>query len=397
MTKYRFSVSEKTAIWSAWNETCFICEQHARYEDCTIDHVLPEYLKDRPEKLQAIRNEWLDASFPGFQINDFCNWAPAHNKCNNKKGSYTAPVTAIWLKQVQQKLPTVLANFKRLQKHSNSDNILANMAAAIQRGDVSARSVQNLLDAMETHEDNPFVITFALNVEDLANFPQLDEHLKGGYPALCDWLEADLQQHLGSILSTSFHYAEPSLRTGETLSVRMLFPGLDGDEVQAFDRKWWEIHAEGTYRDLHDTEYIEDYPPTRKVVFDEPIPVKIDPVNHPAPEHARFSVVSYELYDRTQEEIAMRKLRQSEWPRNRQLDDTQLWRELRAHPGGHVVIINAEGDREKLDLFKYLLLVGLEHEFADCTPVDWQDYRRELRDWYDEYTPSPDDEDEPPA
>ena len=81
--KHKFSSPERFALWQIHKFQCFWCGEPLRIVDCTVDHVIPESLLEKPDALQR-RHDYY--SLPeGFEINNFCNWVPCHAKCNSKK------------------------------------------------------------------------------------------------------------------------------------------------------------------------------------------------------------------------------------------------------------------------------------------------------------------------
>src|SRR5690348_17136401 len=106
MTKHRFSYVERYSLWKAYDGRCFYCEKPLDFPEMAIDHVVPEWLSEHPEKLGALRAKYkIDLNGPGFQINDFGNWVPAHPlRCNGRKGGDIFPkrLTLLLLQEVQR-------------------------------------------------------------------------------------------------------------------------------------------------------------------------------------------------------------------------------------------------------------------------------------------------------
>ena len=87
MKKYKFSQIERFVIWKAYNYLCFYCGQNLKWRDLTIDHLFPECLLDNQKGFATIKKVYCLKR--DFCINDFVNWVPAHDACNNKKGDYS--------------------------------------------------------------------------------------------------------------------------------------------------------------------------------------------------------------------------------------------------------------------------------------------------------------------
>ena len=256
MSKHAFRINQRIAIWRAWDEACYICRKPLDYLQLEIDHVIPETVLDDPVELQKVRDAWkIDESFPGFQINDFCNWAPAHRTpCNGSKTDYYAPWTMVCLEMVRERLPRVYRELEKLTKKKQQNTALADVDAALERGDVTEEEVQELLDSRPALTTDPVVLTFSLAIDDLYQNPEFNER-QLDYPSLCDWLEKDLQEYLATIIDTPFEYSQESERSGETLSVRIVFPDLDPNQLAKFSRSWWTIVEAVPFRVLYDTPY----------------------------------------------------------------------------------------------------------------------------------------------
>lgn len=264
MSSYRFTLSQRTAIHRAYDEKCFYCGKLLTWRELTIDHVLPERLLGDPEGLRRIRVEYeLDSNFPNFSINDYCNWVPAHSDCNSRKGAdiYPKKATLFFLREVQKRLPRVEKELSRCARHQRRGRILGNLAIAYENGDVSSKEIIALMQELEYERihNQPIVITFGLVIEEVLQSGMLGKDISKEEPYLYDWLENNLVNQLRALLSCSFHYTEPSLRDGECLSVRLVFPGLDLIEIRGFYSPWWEILEATSYYEIYGITYEEAY------------------------------------------------------------------------------------------------------------------------------------------
>ena len=93
----------------------------------------------------------------------------------------------------------------------------------------------------DEHAEEPLVLSFGLMIEDVVNSEALSRDVPRDYPYLCDWLELDLVNNLRAIITTPFHYTQPSERWGDGLSVRIVFPDLNDLELERLNLPWWEI------------------------------------------------------------------------------------------------------------------------------------------------------------
>lgn len=268
MSNYRFTYVQRAALLHAYGMRCFYCKEPLKLTELTIDHVLPERLLYNQQELRRIRVEYeLDSNFPGFSINDYCNWVPTHSDCNSRKRAsiYPKRMALFYLQQVQEKLPKVEEEIRRLTRDQRKDRVLGNLAAALEKGVVSRQELARLLDEVDRKRilDQPIVVAFGLVIKEVLQSGRLSEDVPKDPPYLYDWLENDLVNQLRSLLSCSFHYTEPSLRDGECLSARLVFLGLDPNEFQRFYSPWWQVLEVMSFYEIYGTTYEEAYPPSQ--------------------------------------------------------------------------------------------------------------------------------------
>lgn len=271
MSTYRFRAEEKHAIWSGHGARCFYCGRPLEYQEATTDHVLPERLASEPAEMRRIRSKYeLDQNFPGFSVNDFCNWVPSCLDCNSNKGSKVPDKTTAngYLQRVHQRLPKVLKELKRLLQRWTTGKALASLEMALERGTLSIQQPALILQRARRRAlaTEPVLMAFGLNFAELLEEDQLGPEVPREYPAACDWLEEKLQKEVYQALPHHFHYPEPSLRTGETLSVRLVFPDLPLAELKESEVNalagsvWpWEILEIATYAQIYGLSYRDAY------------------------------------------------------------------------------------------------------------------------------------------
>jgi len=227
----------------------------------TVDHVIPESLVSHPDELMKLRQEYeIDENFPGFQVNNFENWVPSHPRnCNARKGTQIFPkkMTLLILQEVQQRLPKVRKENERLVKNRGKGRVLGVLSTAIENNHLTVHEAREFIAKVEKqqHSSDPPVLTFGLMTEEVLDDPSLPPKAPRSYPNLCDWLESDLIKRLRKAITTEFHYTEPSARSGETLSVRLVFPGLDGAQLEKVDLEWWEILEVTNFWEIYGENY----------------------------------------------------------------------------------------------------------------------------------------------
>ncbi|MDM8552357.1 HNH endonuclease signature motif containing protein [Desulfobacterales bacterium HSG2] len=267
MTKHRFSYIERYALWKAYDGRCFYCEEPLDFQDMSIDHVVPERFVGYPDELAQFRRDYdIDENFPNFQVNDFANWVPAHpRKCNTRKGSevFSKKMMLLILHEVQRRLPAVEKQLTLLRKERGRARIFGSLGTAIENQNFSIADVREFLSQVESEQyvDESLVLTFGVITDDL--FEQdhgIPLNISYDYPHLCDWLELDLVKHLRAIVPSPFHHTQPSERSGESLSVRIVFPELNIDSLDNFDRPWWKILEALNFWELFGYTYQDAFP-----------------------------------------------------------------------------------------------------------------------------------------
>lgn len=261
MAAFRFSYAQRYALWRAYDGRCFYCEQPIDFREMTIDHVIPESLLENIPQLTKLRRDYgIDEIAPGFQINDFSNWVPAHaRRCNTSKSDSVLPkkLLLLCLQEVQKKLHAVRDEIAKLDRSRSRSHALGSLTSAIEKNHLSIDDVRAYMVELEAAElaMEPLVITFGISIEDLSGRAEIPQGLFDNYPALCDWLELNLVKHLRLILSTRFHYTEPSERWGDGLSVRIVFPDMNVAELDSFALPWWEILEAASYHAIFGERY----------------------------------------------------------------------------------------------------------------------------------------------
>lgn len=278
--KYQFSAEQREALWLAWDKKCFYCRQLLKFKQMTIDHVVPEWLEYHPEEYNKFLQECpVTTIFPNFEINDYCNWVPAHGAgCNFDKGEDIFPPEFIilCLHRIKKNLPKVIEELEKLKISKKTSRTLADLETHIEKGIVSEKEaidsstkklseieiidmVQDL--SFERHMDEPVVVNFGLSLNDVANTRNIEITHPVAY--ICDTLEKELTEHLRSLLSCRFYYLEESFRDGEVLGVRLVFPDitlqdLDKLNLSKFSLPCWKFTVSHFY-EIYRMRYSETF------------------------------------------------------------------------------------------------------------------------------------------
>jgi len=260
MTKRTIPIRKRFALFEAHNRKCAYCGVPLRFGDMCVDHVVPQKLSASPGRLEKLKTD-LELGVD-FVIDDYCNWLPTCPKCNLGKGGDLREPSELrfFLARAKEKSGKAMQEEERHVKGIKSDDLLAQLAAALGQGDIAVPAVLAVLADLpeperRTHE--PIVVCFGLAIKRVLESGLLPSSVSTYYPLLCDWLEKDLTRKLDAVVSSAFTYSEASLRTGETLSVRVASQELDFDELDLFEDPWWEILEIAYYSEIYGTSFAD--------------------------------------------------------------------------------------------------------------------------------------------
>jgi len=206
-------------------------------------------------------------NFPDFSINDLSNLVPCHGAgCNFQKSDalFPKPATLFYLTRVRRRLPKVVSELQRLKTTPERGEVLGGLATLLERGDLSEREVLDILRDWEYRRtsNEPLIITFGLSFASTLEMRGMTIAEPSGYAIVCNQLESELADLLRSTTTHSFHYAEPSARNGETLSVRLVFPELEVDDIDCLPlgrieqlMPWWDLLEISNYYRIYGVTY----------------------------------------------------------------------------------------------------------------------------------------------
>ncbi len=269
---YRLSYTYRYALWRAYDMKCFYCKRPVDFLNVEIDHVIPQSLAASPGALPKIEQEYeITENFPGFSINGLTNLVPSDGAyCNVHKGNMLLPkaATLFYLSLVQRNLPKVEKELARLARSVQKGKVFGEMSVALESGAIVGSEILEFLQNFELKciKDEPLVITFGLAVDETQEMRGVPSEAEIPYPVFCDLLETELDDFLRNATSYSFHYAEVSSRTGETLSVRLVFPELDFEDLDKVPLSeidefmpWWEILEVTSFYKVYGQTYQDAY------------------------------------------------------------------------------------------------------------------------------------------
>lgn len=151
MPKHKFSYAEKYSVWDTHGYKCYWCGEPLEIQQVTVDHVIPEDLEEKEEKLQWVKEHY---SLPKeFAVNSFYNWVPCHNNCNSKKSTtlfQASPAFIAVLHDIIKKGDIATNKHERLKSAQSKSKVIAKILVELENNNVSKEELLELLG--ETNE-----------------------------------------------------------------------------------------------------------------------------------------------------------------------------------------------------------------------------------------------------
>ena len=153
MSKQRVSTSLKYALWEAYDFKCFYHGEPLRWDELSVDHIIPEYLAAQPEALaQVLQQVGLR---PGWSLTATANLVPACRACNERKRA-TLPhrnQLILWLQEAAEKAPEVEVLRRRFKEQRRMDRAKAQLEFALATGLLSEADLGRMMAAAAAGED----------------------------------------------------------------------------------------------------------------------------------------------------------------------------------------------------------------------------------------------------
>ena len=109
----------------------------------TIDHLFPESLSYNPKGLNTIKKSY--SLKDDFCINDFVNWVPAHDKCNNIKGDFMPHYSTDFA--MVDKLSTIARSiYDKLLSQRTKDEVLEKLLSHLETGSITTSELYKLIE-----------------------------------------------------------------------------------------------------------------------------------------------------------------------------------------------------------------------------------------------------------
>ena len=244
MSKYKFTLIQRTALWLAYGKKCFYSEGPLEYCDMEIDHLVPEWLLDSPEELAKLM-ERLGLE-DDFEINSYLNWVPVKNRLNRRKGDigFSESNLRYYLELIRAKQGNIEDELDKLNRQGNNVKILTAIGAQIENGFLSKEEVYRFVEGIKgnTTTSEPIIVSLGLLIEDLGkddfNIHEVEE--------ITTTIVNRFREDTNSILTiTEDDY------NGETLTVRLVCWHLDISKINEDIIKPWEITEIAMFSDIY--------------------------------------------------------------------------------------------------------------------------------------------------
>ena len=147
MSKFRFGPDQRYAVFTVYDQHCYICRRPLTFRDAHIDHVIPEALLADPAALALILRA---LGLPDdFDLNDFGNWLPACGPCNITKGKSPFEPSLLIQQQLQRardRADRARATADRAIAGRQLDNALATLERGLTRGALKGSDLEPFVD-----------------------------------------------------------------------------------------------------------------------------------------------------------------------------------------------------------------------------------------------------------
>lgn len=135
MSKRKFSLAERHAIYTVHGEKCHIGHEAITLREMQVDHVIPEHLREEPHRLSQVL---LELGLPAdFELNSYENWLPSCGRCNNEKRSQVFRLTPLiqhHLDQARERAPRVKAVVETIVSNRELSKALTAIERALESG-----------------------------------------------------------------------------------------------------------------------------------------------------------------------------------------------------------------------------------------------------------------------
>lgn len=169
MARKTFPTSKRAAIWQAHNYRCIYCTELVVFADLDIDHIIPDYLKEKPEQLSDLLKDY---ELGDFDIDGLMNLVPSHRHCNLQKRGQILPKSRAlhFLSIAESRYDKACKIEFELKEQAKKDKFAVLLQVALDEGRISPEQLTKLVTRYNESQ-NIFEV--------LSAFPFVDSELKG--------------------------------------------------------------------------------------------------------------------------------------------------------------------------------------------------------------------------
>ena len=181
-------ISKNLLFWNSLECKCFWCGVPLSLLETSIDHVIPESLIEKPDELERIK---INYHLPdNFEINNFCNWVPAHSNCNSRKSKNifdNSPAFIFILQQLCRQSKKSELQYLRLIKRQKRERIIGKLMADIELANITDTDLIELLKLTNSRYSWKYN---QIDKEKLIHVPEgwevIEENARKGYLVITD-------------------------------------------------------------------------------------------------------------------------------------------------------------------------------------------------------------------
>ncbi|MDA8419037.1 MAG: HNH endonuclease signature motif containing protein [Desulfobacteraceae bacterium] len=149
MARKTFPTSKRAAIWRAHKRLCIYCTELVTFADLDVDHIVPNHLKDKPEQLSKLLDEYGLSN--DFDVDGLLNLVPSHRHCNLQKNKKILSKSRVihFLSIAESKYNKAREIEYKLKEQAKKDNFLISVQIALEVGLTSLNELTQLVNRYE--------------------------------------------------------------------------------------------------------------------------------------------------------------------------------------------------------------------------------------------------------
>jgi hypothetical protein len=156
MAAQTFTAPHRHAMWTVYGYKCFYCREQLRWDALRVDHLVPQYLAEDPDKRASV---FRDLSLPDdWSLTDDHNLVAACDHCNSRKRDRIPEPKQmmLWLMESRHKAPIIGFLREKYERENRADIPRAKLETALAAGHLEERQVRDSLSAASSLPDAPF-------------------------------------------------------------------------------------------------------------------------------------------------------------------------------------------------------------------------------------------------